>query len=155
MVQLEPLANGLVQFVLVRVNELAPEPVRVVGENVTAAPVELLIVIVWVAAVDPTVVEPNVIDDGVIVSPAAALFPVPVSETVCGELVAESVIATLAVSVPAVWGSKLIVIAQFEPALIVCVQVPADPLNEADSVPVIVMPLMVTVAVPLFVSVIC
>jgi hypothetical protein len=46
LVQVEPLASGLVQLTLLRVYELAPDPVIVVGENVTAAPVELLMVIV-------------------------------------------------------------------------------------------------------------
>lgn len=82
-VQLAPAARGLEQFVFALLYELAPLPVIVVLlVKVTAAEVEFLIVIVCVAALDPTVVEPNVMDPGVIVNPVLAPAPVPVNVTV-------------------------------------------------------------------------
>lgn len=91
-VQLAPAGSGLVQLVFARLKELAPAPVIVVPPvKVTEADVEFLSVIVCVAALLPTVVDGNVIEPGVMVSPVLALVPVPVSETVCGEFEAEVV----------------------------------------------------------------
>jgi hypothetical protein len=63
----------------------------VVAVNVTADDVLFLSVIACVAALDPTFVEANVNDPGVMVSPVLALAPVPVSDTVCGEFEADVV----------------------------------------------------------------
>lgn len=90
MEQLTPAASGLVQFVFALLNELAPLPVSVVGENVIAAELLFFSVITWVAALDPTAVEANVMEDGVTLKPALALAPVPVNVTVCAEDEAES-----------------------------------------------------------------
>ncbi len=73
-------------------NELAPEPVMVVeAVKLTADDVLFFSVITCTAADVPTGVEAKVSDEGVMVSPAAALAPVPKSETVCGVVEAESV----------------------------------------------------------------
>jgi hypothetical protein len=90
-VQLAPAARGLAQFVFIRLNELAFGPVMVVvAVKVTAAEVLFLIVIVCVAALVPTVVDGNVNEPGVIVSPVLALAPVPLNATVCAVEDAES-----------------------------------------------------------------
>jgi hypothetical protein len=89
--QLAPAASGLAQFVFILLNELAPAPVIVVvAVNVTAAVVLFVSVIVCVAALDPTAVEGNINEPGVIVKPELALVPVPPSATVCADVAAES-----------------------------------------------------------------
>jgi hypothetical protein len=91
LVQLAPAASGLVQLVLARLKELAPPPVMVVeAVKVTEAEVLFFSVMVCVAALVPTVVEGNVMEPGVMVSPVFALAPVPVNVTVCAEDDAES-----------------------------------------------------------------
>ena len=83
LVQLAPAARGLLQVEADLVNELAPEPVMVVDAvKLTAAEVLFFNVITCVAADVPTVVDANVSDDGVIVSPVLALAPVPYNDTV-------------------------------------------------------------------------
>jgi hypothetical protein len=89
--QLAPAAKGLAQFVFILLKELAFAPVIVVvAVNVTAAEVLFVSVIVCVAALDPTAVEGNVSEPGVIVNPVDALAPVPLSVTACAALDAES-----------------------------------------------------------------
>lgn len=89
--QLTPGASGLLQFVFIRLYELAPDPVMVVVPvKVIDDDVLFFNVITCVAALDPTVVEANVIDPGVMVSPVLALAPVPVNATVWAEDDAES-----------------------------------------------------------------
>ncbi len=92
LVQLEPAGSGLTQVEADLVKELALVPVMVVAAvKVTAAEVLFSSVITCVAADVPTAVDGNVSEDGVMVRPAPALTPVPVRDTVCGVLEAESV----------------------------------------------------------------
>ncbi len=80
--QLVPAVKGLTQVLPVTLNELAPVPVMVVAAvKVAEAPVELVKVMTCVAALDPTVVDGKVREDGVIVNPVLALTPVPDSVT--------------------------------------------------------------------------
>jgi hypothetical protein len=91
LVQLAPGASVAGQVESPLVKELAPAPVMVVAAvKVELAEVLFLSVITCVAAEVPTVVDANVIEDGVIVRPVLALAPVPVRVTVCAVLEAES-----------------------------------------------------------------
>ena len=139
-VQLAPAASGLLQVEADLVNELAPEPVMVVDAvKLTAAEVAFFNVITCVAALFPTVVEANVSEDGVIVSPVLALAPVPDNATVCFVVEAESVYVTIAVNVPAEAGWNVMVLVQLAPAASGLGQVVADFVNELAFVPVMVV----------------
>jgi hypothetical protein len=92
LVQLAPAGSGFEQVDAVLANELAPEPVIVVeAVKLTAADVLFFKVMICVAALDPTVVEGKVSEDGVIVNPVLMPAPVPYSATVWPVVEAESV----------------------------------------------------------------
>ncbi len=137
LVQLAPAASGLEQVDAVLENELAPDPVMVVDAvKVTAADVLFLSVTTCAAAVDPTAVDGNVRDDGVMVRPVLALVPVPDSATSCGDPVALSAIESDAVSEPAAAGLNSTEIVQLADAASDVVQVVADCRKELAFVPV-------------------
>ena len=83
---------------------------------------------------------------------AGGVTPVPVSETVCGEPGALSVMVIDAVSAPAAAGAKCPWMVQFAPAASVAPQV-FEKTNEEASVPVTAMLVMPKGAVPMLVSV--
>jgi len=81
-----------------------------------------------------------------------AVCPVPLSEMVCGDVVALSVIETVAVSTPAVVGAKYPWIAQLAPTARLVPQLFANT-NDDASVPVRAMLVSDSADVPLFVTV--
>ena len=118
-------------------NELAPVPVMAVAAvKVAEAPVELVKVITWVAALTPTVVDGNVKEDGVIVRPVLAAVPVPDNATSCGVPVALSAIDNEAGSDPTAVGLNSTEMVQLAEAARDVVQVVADFTYEDAPVPV-------------------
>jgi hypothetical protein len=154
LVQLAPAAR-VPQVDAVFANELAPAPVMVVEPvKVTADDVLFVRVMTCVAALDPTVVEAKVSEDGVIVNPVLALAPVPDKATVWPVVDAESWYVTVAVRLPADCGVKVMVLVQLAPAARVP-QVDAVLANELAPAPVMVVePVKVTADDVLFVRVI-
>jgi exosome complex RNA-binding protein Rrp42 (RNase PH superfamily) len=153
--QLAPTARLEPQLTAVFSKELASVPeILPTLDSVTAAVPVFLTVTTWVALVDPTVVDANVSDEGVTVTlPAAAVAPVPDSDTVWGEPAALSVTDNEAVSFPGVEGLNATVIAQFAPTASVVPQV-VDFVNELAFVPVIAGALdSVTATFPVFLTV--
>jgi hypothetical protein len=98
------------------------------------------------------VVDGNVSEVGVMVTPVAPPVAVPLRATVCGELLALSVACRVAVRFPATTGLKLTVTthdpptARLLPQALVCT-------NELASVPVMLMPVSASAAVPELLSV--
>jgi hypothetical protein len=91
-VQLAPTASGFAQVEAVLENELAPVPVMVVvAVKVSGEAVLFLSVMTCAVADVPTVVEGNVSEFGVMVTPVVPPVPVPLRITVCGVVEAESV----------------------------------------------------------------
>ena len=113
-VQLAPAASVLEQVLV-----CAKSPVAVPMESVVDTTPVFFTVMGWLALVVPTVCEVNVKLDGVVVT--VTPVPVPDSVTVCGELVAESVIEILPGSDPPTVGVNDTVTVQLVP---ICNNVP-------------------------------
>jgi len=126
MVQLAEAARDVVQVVADFTYEDAPVPVNPIVPSVTAETLVFFTVTTCAAVVDPTVVEANVrvVGDTVTVN-AAAVAPVPVSATLCGEPVALSVKEIVPVAEPAAAGLKSTETVQVAPAANVLAQVVA------------------------------
>jgi hypothetical protein len=77
-------------------------------------PVELVSIIDWGALVVPTVWLVKVNDEGLKVTPPAAV-PVPLSDTLCGDPAALSVMLSVGLQVPATVGAKVTVMVHVPP----------------------------------------
>jgi hypothetical protein len=142
-----PIAT-LVPQVLVCEKELAFVPVMLTPVTVSATLLSLLSVTFCVGAATPVpgATKARLPEDSTIA------FPVPLTPTVCGEPGALSATLRFAVSEPADFGAKVIVILQVAPTATLVPQVFVW-LNELALAPVKVMPVIESEAVPELVSV--
>lgn len=117
-VQEAPAASvlGLDGHVLVRPKSLAFEPASAMPVIDNGAVPEFVSVTAFDALVDPTSCDANVRLVGVSVTDGAGVEPVPLNVSVCGLLVALSVIVTVAARAPEALGAKVTEIVQEAPA---------------------------------------
>jgi len=147
-VQLVPEASVEPQ-VLVCVKSVGLMPVIEIDVMVKVPGPTFVTVTLWLVLVVPTVCEANVRLAGLI----ATMVPVPLSEALCGLPGALSVTVRLALRTAATCGRNVIPTAQEADAANVAPQVFDAIANSEALVPVSAMLLMVTVVVPLFLTV--
>jgi malate/lactate dehydrogenase len=111
----------------------------VAAVKVTAEEVPFFSVTTCAVAGVPTVVDGNVNELGVMVSPVLEATPVPETATVCGVVEAESLNVMVADNAPAPVGVKVKVLVQLAPAASGFAQVEAVLENELAPVPVMVV----------------
>jgi hypothetical protein len=148
--QFEPAASDVPQ-VLVCEKLLAPVPPRVMAVMLSAALPVLLSVTVC-AALETPLVAVNVNEDGVTEATGARTgVPVPISEIVWGEAAALSAMESVALKAATDEGVKVTEMLQLKPAGSEVPQALVSAKLEAP-VPAIVTPVMVSAALPAFVS---
>jgi len=150
MVQFAPAAR-LDPQEFANTNDEASVPVTAMLVIVIVEPLVLVIVTVCEALLVPTYWAPNerLVGDR---DTAGGVVPVPLSETICGEPMALSVMVIAAVRAPVVVGPKCPWMVQFAPAARLDPQEFANTNDEA-SVPVTAMLVMVSVEPPVLVKV--
>jgi len=149
MLQLAPAAK-LIPQLFANTYDSAFAPATAMLVIVKGADPSLVIVTYCDALVEPTVTVPN--ERLVDVRPTWTATPVPLSEMVCGELAALSVIVTAALNEPACVGAKCPCIEQFALAAKLVPQLLANTQEDA-LVPVSVMLPIDTAELPVLVSV--
>jgi hypothetical protein len=150
MMQEEPAASAVPQALLSE-NDAAFVPVKpMLAMESEAVPVLLRVTEVELEA--PTAVLPKLMESAERLAAGAGAVPVPLTETVCGEVYALSVIPSEAVRAPVVVGLKVTVIVQVALTATLVPQVFAC-VNEVGFVPEKAMPLIMRVDDPVFLSV--